>query len=226
MNKYENKNKDENKNTNTNENDNMDNNNSNNGRNNGRNNGSNNECINYKTKKHDTTQDGGWLRVLRIGKDKCSRLIRKAQDTMNKIKKIEENGDDDDNEDDDADCDDSHTHEYYLSGKPRTREQILNDKYNLKQQMERQVSMLAHVCDWSICEKDNGDSNDDGYNNNTQEAEADVDDAVAYEDEDEKEREKREQERKYRVRKMFWRVRDDDDPFWDDDDDIGDEFFN
>ena len=42
---------------------------------------------------------------------------------MNKIRKIEENGDDDDdNEDDDADCDDSLTHEYYLSGKPRTRE--------------------------------------------------------------------------------------------------------
>ena len=39
-----------------------------------------------------------------------------------------------------------------------------------------------------------------------------------------KEREKREQERKYQARKMFWRTRDDDDPF-EDDEDIGAEFF-
>merc|ERR1712238_190728 len=69
-----------------------------------------------------------------------------------------------------------------------------------------------------------GDSNDDGDNYDTQEAEADVDDTTAYEDEDEREREKREQERKYQVRKMFWCTRDDDDPFWDDED-IGAEFF-
>merc|ERR1712238_110362 len=56
-----------------------------------------------------------------------------------------------------------------------------------------------------------------------QEAEAEVDDTT-YEDEDEREREKREQERKYQVRKMFWCTRDDDDPFWDDED-IGAEFF-
>merc|ERR1712238_511779 len=31
-----------------------------------------------------TTQEGGWVRFLKTGKDKCSRLIRKAQDTMNK----------------------------------------------------------------------------------------------------------------------------------------------
>merc|ERR1719491_450832 len=104
----------------------------------------------YKTKKHDTTREGGWARFFQTGKDKCSKLIRKAQDTMNKIKKIEENGDDDDDnddnnedDDDDEDDDDSNTNKYYLSRRPRTREQALNDKYNLKQQMKCQVSTLA-----------------------------------------------------------------------------------
>ena len=117
-----------------------------------------------------TTWEGGWVRFLRIGKDKYNTLIIKAKDTMNKIKKIEEDGNDD-NDDDDEDNDDSNNN-YYLSEKPRTRDQALNDKYILKQQMEGQVSMLAHDCDWSIYEKDNDDdSNDDGYNNNTQDVE-------------------------------------------------------
>ena len=98
---------------------------------------------------------------------------------MNKIKKFEENSYDED-EDDDEDDNDSNKNDYYLSERPRTREQALNDKYILKQQMECQFSMLAHDCDWSIYQKDNDDeSNDDGYNNNTQEADADVDDATA-----------------------------------------------
>ena len=41
----------------------------------------------------------------------------------------------------------------------RTREQGINDKYILKQQMEYQVSMLSHDGDCSIYEKDDDDNN-------------------------------------------------------------------
>jgi len=65
-------------------------------------------------------KEGGCV-ILRIGKDKYNRLIIKAKDTINKIKKIEEKGDDDD-ENNDEDDDDSTKNDYYLSEKPRTRE--------------------------------------------------------------------------------------------------------
>ena len=66
---------------------------------------------------------------LRIGKDKYNTLILKAKDTMNKIKKIGVNVDNED-EDDNEDDDDSNNN-YYLSERPRTREQALNDTYIL-----------------------------------------------------------------------------------------------
>ena len=73
---------------------------------------------------------------------------------------------------------------------PRTKEQAINVLYILKQQMECQVSMLAHDGNCGIYKKDDDDdNNDDGYNNNTQEADADADDAIGYEDERERERE-------------------------------------
>merc|ERR1712238_413237 len=96
-----------------------------------------------------TTQEGEWVRFLRTGKDKYNRLIIKAKDTLNKIKTIKENSDndDDDNEYDDEDDDNNNKNAYYLSKRPRTREQALNNKYVLRQQMECRVTMLAHDCD-------------------------------------------------------------------------------
>ena len=43
--------------------------------------------------------------------------------------------------------------------------------YILKQQMECQVSLLAHNSDCGIHKKDDDDSNDNEYNNETQDTE-------------------------------------------------------
>ena len=64
---------------------------------------------------------------------------------------------------------------------PRTREQVINNKYVFRQQMKFQVNLLAHDGDCGIYKKDDGnDINDDGYNNNTQ-------DVKYYEEDDEEE---------------------------------------
>ena len=55
---------------------------------------------------------------------------------------------------------------------PRTIEQLINDEYNLKQQMEYQGSLRIHGGDCSIYKKDDdNDSNDDGCNNTIQDVE-------------------------------------------------------
>ena len=51
-----------------------------------------NKARTYATPEDDVLNKRGWVRLIRIGKDKYNRLIIKAKDTMNKLRKIEENG--------------------------------------------------------------------------------------------------------------------------------------
>ena len=52
----------------------------------------NNKARTYATLEDNLLNKRGWARLIRIGKDKYNRLIIKAKDTMNKLKKIEEKG--------------------------------------------------------------------------------------------------------------------------------------
>ena len=120
------------------------------------------------------------------------------------------------------------TRKEYQQQPKRTREQAINDKYILKQQVDCQVCLLDHNSDCGSYEKDNDDDiNNNGYNNNTQDADTDTytdtdaDDSAVYEDkkkkrERERERAKCEQEQKEENRKRFKRIKDDNDPYADD----------
>ena len=110
------------------------------------------------------------------------------------------------------------TSKEYQQHPKRTREQAINDKYILKQQMECLVSLFAHDSNCCIYKKDDDDdSNDNEYENKTQDADADADDNDDYDDDDDgndrKERKEYEKERQEENGKRFRRIMEDDDAY-------------